>query len=80
MQEVKDAAPGRRCSASMFVVRRRKLTNDAAADLLKRLKPGRGDMTPYQAAAADALRRHTGQSFHFEPSPEAWRQFLKKKA
>jgi hypothetical protein len=61
-----------------FVVRKRELTKEEAAELKKRVESKEaGVLTPYQKAAVKALREMTGRDF--EPKAEAWRKFLKLK-
>lgn len=76
MQAVKDAGRWPAMQRFDFVVRKRPLTDEEAADLKERLgKREPGELSPYHRAAVRALRDLTGRDF--EARPEPWRKLLK---
>ncbi len=79
MQEVKDHGSWPSAQRFDFVVWKRELTKDEAAELRKRLTPREeGVLTPYQKAAVGALRELTGRDL--EAKAEVWRKHLKLKS
>jgi hypothetical protein len=76
MQTVKDADPWPEQQRFDFVLRKRVLSDDEAADLRKRLtKTEEGDLSPYHRAAVRALRDATGRDLEAKSAP--WRKLLK---
>ncbi len=57
-----------------YIIRRRELTKEEAADLRKRLDPPAGKLSPYQQAALDALRKWSGRDFGADAA--GWRKYL----
>jgi hypothetical protein len=76
--EVKERSAWPTAQRFDFVVRRRVLTADEAADLRARLEERERDgQSPYRQAAAEALRRLTGRDFGADAA--AWRRHLEGK-
>ncbi len=73
--KVEDAAPWPEMQRFDFVVRKRALTEEEAADLRKSLEPKAGEMSPYRQAALNALRKLTGSGLGADAA--AWRKHLK---
>jgi hypothetical protein len=75
MLPVKEAAPWPEMQRFDFLVRKRILTEEEAAELKQRLTPREGELTPYQKAAVRALRELTGRDL--PAKADAWRKHLK---